>query len=62
MKEAPVVMEPEDVELASEPSTLLLEAIDEYEKSRPELDQDEFRSSEEAWSLLANQVVGRENL
>ena len=62
MKKAPVVMEPDDVALASEPSILLLEAIEEYEKSRPELEQDEFRNSEEAWSLLANQVVGHENL
>lgn len=62
MKREPVVMEPDDIALASEPSSLLLEAIDEYEKSRPELDQEAFHNSEEAWSLLANQVVGRENL
>ena len=62
MKSAPVLMQADDLALAAEPSTLLAEAIEEYETSRPELDQDQFRNSAAAWSLLANQVVGHENL
>lgn len=57
-----VAIEADEVTFESEPSTVLEEAIQEFEKSRQELYQDEASNSEEAWSILANQIVGHENL
>jgi hypothetical protein len=53
--------EPDDIPFEVESSSILAEAIREFEASRQELDVDEACGSEEAWSLLATQVVGREN-
>ena len=62
MKREPVVVDADDVTFESEPSTILKDAVDEFEKSRQEAGEDEWGHSEEAWSILANQVVGHENL
>jgi len=62
MQPEPAMTEAVEPILVSEPSTILQDALEEFEKSREALDQDEFRKWEEAWSVLANQFVGHENL
>jgi hypothetical protein len=40
--------------------SLLIEAVRDYEATQPVLDQGDLGCSEDAWSVLANQVVGHE--
>lgn len=62
MKPNPAVNDLKEPTITSEPSTVLDEALADFQKSRSALDQDEFCNWEQAWSVLANQFVGHENL
>jgi hypothetical protein len=50
----------ESITFSSQTSTVLEDAVRDYETKQPTPDQGDLGKSEEAWSLLANQVVGHE--
>ncbi len=62
MNTPPVLIEADAVVFAAETSTILEEAVREFEQSRLVLVEKESESEEDAWSILAHQVVGHENL
>lgn len=58
----PVIIDADDVALEAEETTLFKDAIEEFERSQQTLGDEYLTHCEQAWSLLANQVVGRENI
>jgi len=64
MSTEPVLIEADAVVFAAETSTILKDAVREFEQSRLELqeEEEEPKNAEDAWSILAHQVVGHENL
>jgi len=50
----------EAVEFIETPTDIVVEAIREYENSRPELKTEDAFSADSEWSFLAHQVVGHE--
>lgn len=58
----PTVIEANDVVFVSVPSSILREAIQDFEESRQAVGQFECHGTDEVWSVLANQVVGHEHL
>jgi len=59
MNSAPILPEIEEPTFELDPSPDLRQAFDEIAKPRPEMDQDDIRNCEEAWSILANEFVGQ---
>ena len=41
-------------------SSMLNDAMSDYEAQQPALEQDDLGKTDEAWGVLANQVVGHE--
>ena len=50
----------ESIRFEEQESTVLADAVRDYEAQQPQLDYGDLGKSEEAWSVLANQVVGHE--
>ena len=50
----------QSIRFEEQKSTVLADAVRDYEKQQPALDHGDLGKSEEAWSVLANQVVGHE--
>jgi len=55
-----LLAEAESVTFETTKCTLLSEAVRDYEAAQPVLDQGDMGQSEDAWSVLANQLVGHE--
>ena len=50
----------ENVRFETHASSLLNEAMNDYQSQQPILLQDDLRGAEKAWGVLANQFVGHE--
>lgn len=50
----------EAVAFTETPTTIVAEAIREYERSQPEFRTDEMVSPDSSWGFLSQQVVGHE--
>jgi hypothetical protein len=48
------------IEFTETPTTVVVEAIREYEESQADLKTEDGSSADSAWSFLAHQVVGHE--
>jgi hypothetical protein len=55
-----LLAEAESVTFHTTRCSLLRDAIRDYEAAQPTLDQGDESESEDAWSVLANQLVGHE--
>lgn len=49
------------IEFTETDTDIVVEAIREYEASRPEFETEDVFSPDSAWGRLANQVVGQED-
>jgi hypothetical protein len=61
MNSQPLIINDEDAALEAEPSNVLQEAIEEFEKSNDPLADSYTADNEQTWSVLAGQVVGQES-
>jgi len=50
----------DDIEFNETPTKIVVEAVREYEETRPTLRTEEGVAADSAWSFLAPQVVGHE--
>ena len=55
-----LLAEAEKLRFKKRKSSMLNDAISDYEAKQPALSQDDLRKEEEVWSVIANQVVGQE--
>jgi hypothetical protein len=62
MNENQAANEADKIVFVTEPSKVLQDAILESKRSRHDSDMDDGHDAGEIWSVLANQVVGHENL
>jgi hypothetical protein len=62
MNENQAASEADRIVFVTEPSQVLQDAILESKRSRHESDLDDCHDAGAIWSILANQVVGHENL
>lgn len=62
MNESQAASEADKIVFVTEPSQVLQDAILESKRSRHDSDTDDCHDAGEIWSILANQVVGHENL
>lgn len=50
----------DDIEFTETPTTVVVEAVREYEESQAKLKAENASSADTTWSFLAHQVVGHE--